>query len=134
MARATEHRGKLIGCPTCGTKVKDIDIGLRDFRWVNEALPGKVGLMDIDGCITQAATGRALMMELKPKDDVVSTGARLTYALFRNLGIEVWLAWDEGDGWVKVCEMMVDGSWGRARKMRRTTLARHVREWWDEGL
>ena len=134
MARAHAHRGKLIGCPTCGTKVDEVDIGLRDFSWVNEVLPGKLGLMDIDGTLTQFRTGRVLMMELKPAGDSLSEGARLTFALFVRAGFDVWLVWDHGNGWVEAAELDDDGEPYGVRMIRRSTLANKVREWWDEGL
>lgn len=134
MARAHVKEGKLRGCPTCGTKVAEVDIGLRDFAWVNEALPGKLGLMDLDGCITQAATGRGLFLELKPHGAFISRGARLTFALLVSKGFEVWFAWDEGDGWVTFAPAREDGAPGRRRRMKASTLARKVRHWWDEGV
>jgi hypothetical protein len=135
MARAQVKEGKLRGCPTCGTPVSSVDIGLRDFRWVNEALPGKLGFMDVDGCLTQASTRRVLVMEMKPKGEYISRGARLTYAIFATLPkVEVWYAWDEGEGWVTMAKANPDGSPGHRRRMRRTTLARKVRAWWDLGL
>jgi hypothetical protein len=133
VSRAHIKDGKLRGCPVCGTRVAQADIGLRDFSWVNEALPGRLGLMDIDGCLTQAATGRALMLELKPKGQVVSRGALLTYQLFWQKGIDVWLVQDEGDGQATVAELYAD-DFLPAHTLAVTELAEKVREWWDEGL
>lgn len=118
----------------CGTKVDEADIGLRDFAWVNEHLPGKLGLMDIDGTLTQYRTGRVLMLELKPRGEVISEGARLTFALFVQKGFDVWLVWDEGDGWVEAAELDTNGEPYGTRRIRRSTLARKVLDWWNEGV
>jgi hypothetical protein len=49
----------LRGCPTCGTRVHDLDLGLRDFRWVSSHLPGNVAPMDIDFVLERK--GKVLM-------------------------------------------------------------------------
>lgn len=136
--RASEKEGKLRGCPTCGTKVTDAHIGMRDFGWVNEVLPGRLGLMDIDGTLTQASTGRVLMLELKPKGAPISMGARLTFALFVKAGFDVWYVWDQADPTryqrVKVAVANIDGSPGTIRELTKSRLANLVKGWWEDGL
>lgn len=134
MSRSQERDGLLRGCPTCGTKVDDAHLGLRDFRWVNEYLPGRLGMMDIDGCLTQAKTGRVLMMELKPKGAFISTGARLTFQLFVQRGFDVWIVWDQGDGMVERAKVDKAGTLRRTERMSRNRLARMVQDWWNQGL
>lgn len=133
MSRATQKDGLLRGCPTCGTRVSEADLGLRDYRWVNEALPGKVGGMDLDFCISQARTGRALFLEFKPAGGLVSTGARLTFKLLREKGFEVWVVWDRGDI-VDVSPVLLNGELGKKRILDRAALAEDIRAWWDAGL
>lgn len=135
MSRADAKDGLLRGCPTCGTKVADAELRLRDFRWANDALPGKVGLMDVDGMLTQNATGRALAIEMKPPGARVSTGARKTYGLLTQLGIECWAVWGP------TSELTAQrgrfdrfGNVKHVETMPLEQLATSVGEWWAEGL
>ena len=84
----------LRSCPTCGTKVHDLDLGLRDFRWVAEHLPGAIAPMDIDFVLERK--GKVLMLELKPEGVGLSIGARMTYRTFEKMGCSVWVV--QGDG------------------------------------
>ncbi len=133
--RKDEREGLLRGCPLCGTPVAQADIGLRDFSWVNEALPGKLGLMDLDGVLTQASTGRVLVMGLKPRGAYIPTGERLTYALLAKLPLfDVWCVWDEGSGWCNFSELNTEGRPIRIRKLPIKTVANMVVRWWERGL
>lgn len=134
MARADEPQGLLRGCPTCGTPVSEAKLGLRDYRWVNDALPGKVGGMDIDFTINQARTGRALMLEFKPEGAYLSTGHRLTFALFVKKGIDVWVIWEQKDGSVKVGPVNKSGHTPVIEHMPIGKLRTLIREWWNEGM
>lgn len=142
MARANQKQGVLRGCPTCGTKVDDADLGLRDFRWVNEALPGKVGGMDVDFLVQQRKSktnrlpeDRFLALELKPKKAAISTGARLTFQGLQEKGFDVWAAWDQEDGehvkWAPLEDGQLPGGLIRGT---RAELAEAVRDWWDQGV
>ena len=135
MARAGEKDGVLRGCPTCGTRVEDTALGLRDFRWVNEELPGRVGLMDLDGALTHSQTGRVLLLELKPKGARISRGAQLTFETLISKGdVDIWVVWDHGGGKVAFSEL---DKTGRARQVRYLTQKRVavlVRQWWEAGL
>jgi len=84
----------LRGCPTCGSRVKDINLGLRDFRWVASALPGKVAPMDLDFVLERK--GQVLILELKPEGVGLSVGARMTYRTFEKMGCSVWVVQGEG--------------------------------------
>jgi len=134
MSRKNEPDGELRGCPTCGTRVAEADLGLRDYRWVNEVLPEHIGLMDIDGCLSQYNTGRVLMLELKPRGARVSTGARLTFALFVLAGMDVWVVWDIGKNRVKVGVCNEEGRVVNIREMTRDRCAKKVLKWWNDGL
>lgn len=135
MARADEKRGQLVGCPTCGTKVADVDLRLRDFSWVNESLPAKVGLMDIDGVLSSAKTGKTLMVEMKPPGGYVSRGAKLTYReLVKKDGIDVWTFWGPfPDGSVELSSINRYGRFDDLERMPMERGAERVAQWWDEA-
>jgi hypothetical protein len=110
--RADQPDGQLRGCPLCGTKVADAKIGLRDFAWLNNALPGKIGGMDIDLVLTNNKAGLAMAFELKPYGVGVSLGARMTLKFLVQHGVRCFLVQDGGDvhpGQVIVGEMLHDG-------------------------
>jgi len=135
MARANESQGLLRACPTCRTPVSEANLGLRDYAWVNESLPGKVGGMDVDFCITQDRSNRALALEFKPQDAFISMGHRLTFGLLVRLGFDVWILWEQKDGTVKVGAVNVKGHTPIiSAAMPRVKVAQLIREWWDEGL
>jgi hypothetical protein len=122
-------------CPTCQTPVENTTaIGMRDFSWVNRVLPGNVGGMDVDFFINQARTERGLVLELKPKGARLTTGARLTFALLRKKGFDVWVVWDLGDGQVRVAVLDTAGNEGQAWTCTQAELARHISAWWYDGL
>lgn len=133
--RAEEKRGQLIACPTCDTPVaQTVNLGLRDYAWVNAELPGRLGLMDFDGVLSQSKTGRMLVLEFKPKGALVSRGARLTFKTLVGQGFDAWVLWDQGNGKVKlgICD---DTGWPQTPKlMTEHDAALRVRKWWDEGL
>lgn len=134
MAREAEYRGTLVGCPTCGSKVDDVELRLRDFRWVNEALPGKCGGMDIDFVLSSAKTGRALMMEMKPPGGFVSTGARLTYREFAKMGVDVWvLRGPNGEGQVQWSILGTDGKESEHATLSLEEMSSEVAKWWEEA-
>lgn len=134
MARAQVEQGQLRGCPVCGTKVKDVDLQLRDFSWVNSALPGKVGLMDIDGTLSSARTGRTLLLEMKPSGAGVSIGAKLTFREFVRKGCDVWVIYGpDPEGHVEVAHVTKSGNLTKRVRVELATAAELVRAWWDEA-
>lgn len=113
MSRDQEKDGRLRGCPLCGTPVDQANIGLRDFAWLNNELPGKIGGMDIDLMLTNNRAGLAMAFELKPYGANVSLGARMTLKFLVQHGIRCFLVWEGEDthsGMVLVSEMMHDGT------------------------
>src|SRR5688500_18527362 len=86
---------KLRGCPTCGTPVDQAKLGLRNYQWINDKLPGKVGMMDIDGVLERR--GHVLMLETKPMNQGISMGQRITYRTFVKMGCHVWVVWHDAD-------------------------------------
>lgn len=135
MARETEKEGILRKCPVCETPVDEaVALGLRDYQWVNDALPGRLGLMDFDGVLSQSATGRMLVLEFKPKGGLVSRGARLTFRTLVGQGFDVWVLWEQGKNKVKL-GMCDDTGWPQKPKlMTQAEAAALARKWWDDGL
>lgn len=119
----------LRGCPVCGTPVKDVDLHLRDFQWVNQHLPGKVGMMDIDGALER--NGWVLHVEMKPGAAPLPLGQRLTFKTYVRLGIDVWVVWTKSRTLVEVGRMDANGELGEVKRMKVDTLARRIREWFD---
>lgn len=134
MARAKVKDGILRGCPTCGSKVDTVDLGLRDFRWLNESLPGKVGAMDLDCVLTQWKTGRMLVIETKPKGVYIPTGERLTFSTLVKAGYDVWIVWDQNDGNVMVGPCNDKGLPFQRELMSVSDAAAMVAAWWSEGV
>jgi hypothetical protein len=121
----------LRGCPTCGTKVADTKMGLRDYRWVSEALPGRVAPMDLD-CVLER-NGHFLVQEFKPGGAPLPLGQRLTLKALVNLGMDVWVVWEQDDGDVEVGAMDRAGNVPFVEHMRRNRLKRRVTEWFEEA-
>ncbi len=48
-------------CPTCSQSIEDADLGLRDYTYLFNCLPGKVGPMDGD-LILRSRTGKKLLL------------------------------------------------------------------------
>jgi len=111
----------LRGCPTCGTRVADTDMGLRDYRWVADALPGRVAPMDLD-CVLEK-NGNVLIMEFKPKGMALPLGQRLTLKAFvKKPNTRVWVVWeDPSHKHAEVGEMDV---YGNVNFIERVTIAK----------
>lgn len=137
MSRANEANGVLKACPVCETPVDQaVNLGLKDFAWANEALPGRLGLMDFDGVLHQAKTGRMLVLEFKPRGARVSTGARMTFSglIKDNPNYDVWIVWDQGNGRVKVAAVNDKGYTPSVKEYTRAQAGVLVRQWWEKGL
>lgn len=127
--------GELRKCPVCETPIADtVNLGLRDFSWVNDELGNRLGLMDFDGVLSQLKTGRMLVLEMKPKGARVSTGARLAFAALVRAGYDVWVLWDVGKGRLKLGECNDQGRTPVVRELTRRRAATLIRKWWEVGL
>ncbi len=85
----------LRGCPTCGTKVSEVALGPRDYRWVSSKLPGKVAPMDIDFALER--NNKFLFAEMKPENGRIGIGQGRTLRALATLpGVEVWKMYGEG--------------------------------------
>jgi len=90
----------LRGCPTCGTPVAAAHLGLRDFTWVSNALPGKVAPMDFDFVLERK--GKFLIIEFKPPTARLPVGQARTLREARKWA-DVWLVrHQDGDGMAMV--------------------------------
>lgn len=134
MSRANEKDGVLRKCPTCETPVaKAVNLGLKDFAWANEKLPGKLGLMDFDGVLSRSG-GRFLVLEFKPKAARVSIGARLTFGTLVSTGLfDVWVMWDLGNGRVKVGQCNDKGRTPTVKEYTLGQAGNMVAKWWEEN-
>lgn len=135
MAR-TETQDALRACPTCGTKVAETTLGLRDYsRWLADQLPGRVSGSDIDAVVEQSSTGRVLFMEMKPEGVRLPTGQRLLLRSMCRKGIDVWVVWEEKDGvHVQVGTMDPTGEVRFVQRMTVRQLGMRVKRWWNDGL
>lgn len=119
----------LRGCPTCGTKVDDANLGLRDYRWVSDALPGRIAPMDIDFVLERH--GSVLIMEQKPKGAPIPLGQRMSLRTFARMpNVEVWIAWNNpGERDVEVGAMDRRGEVPFIERMQVPKLKHRVAEW-----
>ncbi len=116
---------QLRGCPTCGTKVTETALGLRDYSWVNPLLPGRVGGMDLDFLLERR--GKVLVLEFKPAGVRPTKGQAMTFRTLRKLGVEVWLV--QGDGPM----VDVDFGDGLVSHLPVSELAAETVRWYEEA-
>jgi hypothetical protein len=100
----------LRGCPVCGTPIAEADhLGLRDYRWLNDELPGKIAPMDIDFILEK--NERFLIHEYKPKGAPLRQGQRLTLrALKRRAGADIWVVNEVDPRHFDISVMEYDGA------------------------
>jgi hypothetical protein len=124
-------------CPLCLTPIGKLDLGVRDHRWVR--LPGKVGAADIDFIVNQYATRRMCIIEWKPvKVKSLSTGQKLTLAMFAEVGWDVFLGIDgelKEKGVVYLARVDKDGNVGTYSPLKTLEqLNEFLNRWWDRGF
>ena len=117
---------KLRTCPTCATPVNEADLGLRDYTWINDHLPGKVGLMDIDGVLERK--GHVLMLETKPLNGGLPLGQRITLRTFVKMGAWVWVCWGDKDT-IHVGPMDTRGEVPFTEEMNVAELITRITDW-----
>jgi hypothetical protein len=126
----------LRACPSCATPLDSTkSLGLRDFRWLGDALPGRVGGSDLDMVLEQSKTGRVLIFEFKPERANLPLGQRLLLKRFVQLGCDVWVVWELGDGEFVEAGAMDDA--GNVPFIERMSLGRFktkVGAWWAAGF
>jgi len=122
----------LKACPLCGTEVTEQMFGLRDYRWLEDALPGRVAPTDLDFVLERG--GRVLIMEYKPKGALLSMGQRLTLRTFVRMGADVWIGWENEDGHVDVGVLDRAGAIHFIEKrIPRAKLRRRVHDWFESA-
>jgi hypothetical protein len=121
----------LRACPLCGTKVSDIQLGLRDYKWLGNALPGKVAPTDVDFLLER--NGNFLVMEFKPEGVPLGAGQRIALKALVRKGFDVWVVREVDPAWVGVTVLNARGDEDAQRRMTRTELVREVSEWWEEA-
>ena len=109
----------------CGTKVAEVNLGLRDYRWVNDLLPGKVAPTDIDFMLERK--GHVLILEFKPANGFVPKGQAMTFRTLRKMGVEVWVV--RGDGPL----VDVDFGDGLVSHLPVSELAAETVRWYEEA-
>lgn len=125
----------LRACPTCGTDIANIDLGMRDYsRWLNPIMPGKVGGTDVDLVLHQQATDRMLMVEFKDHGKQLGLGQRLVFKALKRKGIDVWVVWQIDDTHVLAGELDKTGEVRFAENMTANQLGLKARAWWIDGL
>ena len=127
MARTNDE--VLRTCPTCGGETENL--GLRNYEWLNDRLPGKAGLMDIDGVLERR--GHILMIETKPLGKWgIPLGQRITFKTFVQMGVHVWIVWHEGDK-VVFGEMDENGDVPDVEEITVNELADRIEEWYERA-
>lgn len=103
-------------------------MGLRDYRWVSDLLPGREAPMDLD-CVLEK-NGHFLVMEFKPEGAGIPLGQRITLRSLVKLDMDVWVVWEGRDGkHVEVGSLTEYGEVLFVEKMMRPKLANKVVEW-----
>ena len=108
-------------------------MGLRDYRWVSDALPGRVAPMDLD-CVLERK-GHFLVQEFKPKGAPLPMGQRLTLKALVRLGMDVWVVVedDSDPDRVEVGSMDRNGNVPFVESMRKGRLRRRVADWYTDA-
>lgn len=120
----------LRGCPMCGTPVADVKLGLRDYRWLADALPGKVAPTDLDFVLERR--GRFLVLEFKPAGASLPLGQRLTLKQLVRAGMDVWVVWGEDLDFIQVGAVDKRGDVPFVADMTVNRLKRYVADWFKE--
>ena len=131
MAR-TEPQDALRSCPTCGTKVSKTKLGLRDYsRWLAGVLPGRASGSDIDCVVEHNATGDMLFIEFKPEGVALPVGQRILLTAAVQRGIDVIVAWEDGEGGVQWGWLDPNGEVGDIETTDESGFGLVVRDYWD---
>lgn len=124
---------KLRSCPTCGVPAEETELGLRDYRWVEDLLPGRISATDVDFLLEQHSTGRVLVLEFKP-NKYIPRGQQLMFEWFRSRGADVYVVVDRNQdaGHYTLGTYHLDNvMW---RKVTHEELRSFVKGWWEAGL
>ena len=124
---------KLRKCPTCGGPPRK-DLGLRNYSWFNDSLPGAEGATDADWLYEKG--GKVLMLEIKPGRMTVPLGQRIALGALVRMGVDIWLVQelDERDEHghpvnVTIAELRGGGSVKPAEEVPLAELRRRILKW-----
>lgn len=121
--------GALRKCPTCLTEVEPMQLGFRDYRFLGDALPGKIAPMDFDMVLERH--GSVLIVELKPKGVAIGKGQQLTYKTMAGMGCDVWLVQGDWDAdMVAWARMTKAGRWADRKSITPEQFKEMIAEWW----
>lgn len=124
-------RESLRKCPVCdGPPPK----GLRDYTWLENALPGRVGGSDIDFVVEQSSTGRVLMLEFKPGGIPITLGQRILFQRMVQQGFDFWVCWELSDDKIRVGQFTKEGLVLFVEELTTKQLARKITDWWYAGI
>jgi hypothetical protein len=122
----------LRGCPLCGTPVSAVALGLRDYSWLGDALPGRIAPMDVDFLLEK--NGRFLVLEFKPTGVPLGQGQRIALKHLVRKGFDVWVVREsQGRAWVSRHRLDEQGNEYTYTVMSRDNLASNVSEWLKEA-
>jgi len=121
----------LRGCPLCGTRVEDINLGMRDYRWLGDALPGRVAPTDIDFLLE--TNGDFLVQEYKPAGVPVTKGQRIALKRLVRKGFDVQVVWGDGD-LLDVGALDKYGLFTTRRDVPKAQLAQEVGQWFADHV
>jgi len=120
----------LRSCPICGSDYDPERLGLRDYSWLTDTLPGA---SDIDFVLEQKTTGRVLICEFKSAGEHLPLGQRLLLKTMVRKGCDVWVVWQRKDHKVQRAAMNGAGGLGPVASLTRQQFSRQVQAWWDSG-
>ena len=120
----------LRSCPTCGADYDPEKLGLRDYSWLVDEVPGA---SDLDFVLEQKLTGRMLVMEFKSAGESLPLGQRLLLKTLVRKGCDVWVVWQQRRGRVHRVTMDGAGRLSPVVSLTREQLSAQVLAWWREG-
>jgi len=119
----------LRGCPLCKTPVTEIQLGLRDYRWITERLPGKVAPMDGDFILER--NGDFLFIEFRQPNEFITRGKQISIDGLRAIPqIEFWVV-EAPDNHGPETEVKVYWNSSVPQLMSRRELEDYILKWYE---
>jgi len=118
-------------CPLCGSAYDAEKLGLRDYSWLTDTIPGA---SDVDFVVEQQSTGRLLAAEFKSEGERLPKGQRLLLKTLVRKGCDVWVCWQLHNGRIQRYVMNGTGNFGSMVVLTRQQFSKQVHAWWAEGL
>jgi len=122
----------LRGCPLCGTRVAAVNLGLRDYTWLGDTLPGRVAPTDLDFVLEK--NGCFLVLEFKGDGAPLPQGQRITLKTLVRKGFDVWVVWSDDTKRVLAAFAMNErGETKTPVAFSRASLRLAVHSFWEEA-